>query len=178
MNVVCQIISVNIFALLNHNSVKRLITWAYICDILAADLRLTVERQAFLGVTVTYSYDKIERQCPVDPSRVYLTGISMGGYGTWALAAEAPGRFAAVAPICGGGDPATARQLKKLPIWNFHGAKDPTIPIELSRRMVDAVKKAGGNVRFTVYPPAGHDSWTATYNNPALYRWLLSKKRG
>ena len=120
--------------------------------------------------------DKIEKQYPVDRSRVYLTGISMGGYGTWALAAEAPDRFAAAVPICGGGDPATARQLKNLPIWNFHGAKDPTVPVELSHRMVAAVKKAGGDVRFTVYPRAAHDSWTATYNDPALYRWMLSKK--
>jgi predicted esterase len=122
--------------------------------------------------------DKVMREYPVDPARVYLTGISMGGFGTWALAAEAPARFAAIAPICGGGDPASAPKLKKVPIWTFHGAKDTVVPIELTQKIVDAVKKAGGEVKFTIYPEASHDSWTATYNNPALYRWLLAQKKG
>jgi len=117
------------------------------------------------------------RQYPIDPDRFYLTGLSMGGYGSWSLAAAHPEIFAAVAPICGGGNPADAPKLKNLPIWVFHGGKDPTVPIKRSQEMVDALKAAGGNVKFTVYPDAGHDSWTETYNNPELYKWFLEQKR-
>ena len=114
----------------------------------------------------------------VDSDRVYLTGLSMGGYGTWALAAAHPERFAAIAPICGGGDPRSANRLKDLPIWVFHGAKDPTVPIAQSETMVKALKEAGADPKFTVYPEAGHDSWTVTYDNPEFYEWLLKHKRG
>jgi len=113
----------------------------------------------------------------VDSDRVYLTGLSMGGYGTWALAAAHPERFAAAVPICGGGEPAWAPRLKKLPLWVFHGAKDRIVLPGESKRMVEAVKKAGGNVKLTIYPDVGHDSWTDTYNDPELYKWLLEQKR-
>jgi predicted peptidase len=113
----------------------------------------------------------------VDRHRIYLTGLSMGGFGTWALAAAHPEKFAAIAPICGGGEPADAGKLAGLPIWVFHGVKDQVVPIQRSRDMVEAVKAAGGNVKFTEYPEAGHDSWTATYNNPELYDWFLAHKR-
>jgi predicted peptidase len=122
--------------------------------------------------------DDVIRQYRVDKDRVYLTGLSMGGFGTWDLAAAHPEKFAAIAPICGGGSPQNAKKLAHLPIWVFHGAKDPTVPIERSREMVEAVKAAGGNVKFTVYPEAQHDSWTETYNNPDFYTWLLEQKRG
>ena len=102
----------------------------------------------------------------------------MGGFGTWALAAAHPERFAAIAPICGGGDPKQAERLKDLPIWVFHGAKDPTVPLARSEEMVKALKEAGGEPKFTVYPDAGHDSWTETYDNPELYEWFLAHKRG
>ena len=121
--------------------------------------------------------DDVESKYRVDKDRVYLTGLSMGGYGTWALAAAAPERFAAIAPICGGGNPSTAEKLKGLPIWVFHGAKDPAVPLKRSEDMVAALKKAGHEVKFTVYPNAGHDSWTETYNNPKLYEWFLEHKR-
>jgi predicted peptidase len=113
----------------------------------------------------------------VDKERIYVTGLSMGGYGTWALAAYSPNRFAALVPICGGGDPSTARRLSHIAIWDFHGAKDSTVPIEQSERMVEALKKSGSDVKFTVYPQAGHDSWTEAYNTPELYEWLLQQKR-
>jgi predicted peptidase len=122
--------------------------------------------------------DEASEKYTVDPDRVYLTGLSMGGYGTWALAAAFPERFAAAAPICGGGRPRSAGRLKGLPMWVFHGAKDATVPLSQSQEMVDALKAAGGDVRFTIYPEAGHDSWTETYNNPELFTWLLSHKRG
>ncbi len=121
--------------------------------------------------------DKIIAEDRVDADRVYLTGLSMGGYGTWDWAIQSPDRFAAIAPICGGGNPDKVRAIRSMPVWVFHGAKDPTVPIAESEKMVKALKKAGSNVKFTVYPEAGHDSWTETYNNPELYKWFLSHKR-
>jgi predicted peptidase len=122
--------------------------------------------------------DDLVEKYQVDESRVYLTGLSMGGYGTWALASSRPERFAAIVPICGGGQPRMARQLRDVPIWVFHGAKDNVVPLAQSEQMVEAVKAAGGDVQFTVYPDAQHDSWTATYDNPKLYEWLLSHRKG
>lgn len=121
--------------------------------------------------------DQVIREYRVDKDRVYLTGLSMGGYGTWTLAAAHPQKFAAIVTICGGGNPADAPKLANLPVWVFHGAKDPTVPLQRSKEMVEAIQAAGGNVKFTVYPEAGHDSWTETYNNPELYTWLLAQKR-
>ena len=114
----------------------------------------------------------------VDPDRVYLTGLSMGGFGSWALAAKAPELFAAVAPVCGGGDPRTAEKIKDLPIWAFHGDADRIVPISGSQRIVDAIKEAGGKkIEFTIYEGVGHDSWTPTYANEELYKWFLKHKR-
>ena len=121
--------------------------------------------------------DEIVEKYNVDKDRIYVTGLSMGGSGTWSLAAFSPDRFAALVPICGRGDPATARRISHVAVWVFHGAKDPTVPLEQSERMVEALKKAGGNVKFTIYPEAGHDSWTAAYNDPELFKWLLEQKR-
>jgi len=121
--------------------------------------------------------DEIIQQGDVDESRIYLTGLSMGGYGSWSLGCEYPDRFAAIAPICGGGDPLLAGRLKDLPVWAFHGAKDKTVPLEKSELMVEAVSNAGGDAKLTVYPEAGHDSWTETYNNPELYEWFLRHHR-
>ena len=114
----------------------------------------------------------------VDKDRIYVTGLSMGGFGTWQLAFRHPDRFAAIAPICGRGDPKKADRVKHLPAWVFHGAKDKTVPLKDSQDMVDALTKLGGNVKFTVYPNADHDSWTATYKDPAFYDWLLQHRRG
>ena len=122
----------------------------------------------------------------VDTNRIYLTGLSMGGYGTWDLGLAHPEKFAAVVPICGGGEtisvllvsPDKASALRTLGVWAFHGAKDPVVALAESQRMVDALKKAGvEDVKLTVYPEAGHDSWTETYNNPELYDWLLKHER-
>lgn len=135
-------------------------------------------REGWDPEALTALLDEVGEKYAVDSDRVYLTGLSMGGYGTWALAAVHPERFAAAAPICGGGRPRMAGRLKNLPLWVFHGAKDPTVPLSQSQEMVDALKAVGGDVRFTIYPEAGHDSWTETYNNPELYTWLLSHKRG
>jgi predicted peptidase len=122
----------------------------------------------------------------VDTNRVYLTGLSMGGYGTWNLGTRYPERFAAIAPICGGGEPVRValaggkrgQSLKSLGIWAFHGGKDPVVPVAESERMIEALKKAGcTDVKLTIYPEAQHDSWTETYNNPALFEWFLKHSR-
>ena len=130
--------------------------------------------------------DHVMKTCQVDASRVYLTGLSMGGYGTWKLGLAHPEKFAAIVPICGGGERIDvllagrerAAALKDLAVWAFHGAKDPVVPLEESERMVDAFKKAGvKEVKLTVYPEADHNSWTAAYFNPELYEWLLKHQR-
>ncbi|MCA8989785.1 MAG: prolyl oligopeptidase family serine peptidase [Planctomycetaceae bacterium] len=121
--------------------------------------------------------DELCEKHKVDQDRIYITGLSMGGFGTWRLAAYMPDRLAAIAPICGGGVPYLAREFSKLPTWAFHGAKDSVIPVEQSEVMVNALKNLGGNARLTVYPEANHDSWTETYDNPELYEWLLKQKR-
>lgn len=122
----------------------------------------------------------------VDTKRIYLTGLSMGGYGTWSLASKYPERFAAVAPVCGGGMPidiflsskTKTDAIKTLGVWAFHGAKDPVVPLSESERMVNAFKRAGcEDIQLTVYPEALHDSWTETYNNEALYEWFLKHSR-
>lgn len=121
--------------------------------------------------------DEIEARYDVDTERVYLTGLSMGGFGTWALASKYPDRFAAAAPICGGGMMIMVPELTKIPIWAFHGAKDPVVPVEESKDMVRMVKARGGDAKLTIYPEAGHDSWTETYNNPELYDWFLKHSK-
>jgi predicted peptidase len=127
--------------------------------------------------TVNALLEKVMAEHRVDPDRVYLTGISMGGYGTWSTAAAYPEKFAAIVPICGSGDPEVAAKLKHVPTWVFHGEKDEVVPIGRSERMVDAIKRAGGDVTFTRYPDATHDSWTVTYDNPKVYEWLLRHTR-
>jgi predicted peptidase len=101
----------------------------------------------------------------------------MGGFGTWSLYAHQPKRFAALVPICGGGEPIIAKLFRPVPTWVFHGAKDTSVPLERSEQMVEAMKQAGGDIKLTVYPEAGHDSWTESYANPELYQWLLKQKR-
>ena len=121
--------------------------------------------------------DEIESNYLVDPDQVYVTGLSMGGYGTWALATAYPQRFAAIVPICGGGYPSTVCAIRHLPVWAFHGENDSKVPVQKGQAMVDALQACGGNVRFTVYPGVEHDSWTQTYANPELYTWLLEQRR-
>jgi predicted peptidase len=121
--------------------------------------------------------DEVEEKHKIDKDRVYVTGLSMGGFGTWTLEAYAPKRFAAIVPICGGGEPIIVKLVPQVPTWVFHGAKDPAVPVARSEDMVKALKAAGATVKFTVYPDAFHDSWTQAYNDPKLYEWLLAQKR-
>jgi len=121
--------------------------------------------------------DEISAKYRVDAERVYVTGLSLGGMATWALAINNPHRFAAIAPICGFGDSKRVARIGKLPVWVFHGAKDKAVPIARMEATVKALKDAGGDVNVTVYPDLEHDSWTTTYNNPELYEWFLKHRR-
>lgn len=115
---------------------------------------------------------------PVDPGRVYLTGLSRGGHATWRWAAKEPARFAAIAAVAGRGDPATACALKDLPVWALHGDRDDVVVPEGSFAMARAIRACGGRKsRLTIYPDLGHNAWDPAYADPALYLWLLSHRR-
>ena len=147
--------------------------------------------QAWSNEVLLELLNEVSASHKVDPQRVYLTGLSMGGFGTWDFAVMHPEKFAAVAPICGGGEvlhvllaklgyttPAQKETLKGLPIWAFHGAKDNIVSPSESERMIRAMKDLGaGEVKLTIYPEATHNSWAQTYSNPDLYKWLLEHKR-
>jgi poly(3-hydroxybutyrate) depolymerase len=120
---------------------------------------------------------EVEKVYRVDKDRVYLTGLSMGGFGTWAHAAADPERWAAIAPVCGGGDPSTATKLVNLPTWAFHGAEDRVVPADESRRMITAIEQAGGKPRYTEFAGVQHNSWDSAYATDELYTWMLSHKR-
>lgn len=113
----------------------------------------------------------------IDPDRIYITGLSMGGYGTFDVICRRPGFFAAAVPVCGGGDPDQASEIKDLPLWVFHGGQDGVVPPEMSRAMVEAVRKAGGKPKYLEYPGVGHDSWSATYANPDVWKWLFGQRK-
>jgi predicted peptidase len=121
--------------------------------------------------------DEIAAAYLVDEDRLCLTGMSLGGYGAWALATLYSDLFAALAPVCGGGIVLQAEKLKDIPIWAFHGEEDEVVPVRESERMVEAVNAAGGKAKLTTYPGVMHDSWTITYENPELYEWLLDQSR-
>jgi predicted peptidase len=148
-------------------------------DALPPEMKLEPGMQIRSCETLTLKalLDEVIANYAVDPDRTYLTGLSMGGYGTWSLAMTYPARFAAIAPICGGGIADWVSVLKDVAVWAFHGADDPLVPLDQGQRMVDALRACGGNVTFTVYPGVEHDSWTQTYENPELYDWLLQHTR-
>lgn len=137
--------------------------------------RSSIER--FDPVALNAMLDELLEQLPIDPDRVYLTGLSIGGIWTYGWASLHPERFAAIAPVCGLWDQADACRLKDVPVWAFHGAQDPVVPLAGDQVMIDAIKACGGDARLTVYLYTGHDSWTQTYADPELYRWLLQQRR-
>lgn len=120
---------------------------------------------------------EVEKNCSIDPKRIYITGLSDGGWGVWALLARYPNRFAAAVPICGGGDASAAERFAKVPIWVFHGKKDDVEPVKSSRTMVAALEKAGGTPKYTEYPNVAHNSWDLAYKEPKLFEWLFAQKR-
>lgn len=121
--------------------------------------------------------DEVVATYPVDPKRVYLTGISMGGFGTWDLGAYSPDTFAALAPICGGGDPKLASQYGQLPIRAYHGEIDRVVGLNSSKRMVDAIRRKDGKAELRVLRDIGHKAWPMVYGDPEFWEWLLSQKR-
>ncbi len=121
--------------------------------------------------------DRLAKEHQVDPKRIYVTGLSMGGFGSFAAVARRPGFFAAAMPVCGGGDPKTAVKMKDVPFWVFHGKSDNVVPLSASAVMVTALKKAGAKVDFKQYPGVGHDSWSATYRDPKVWKWLFEQKK-
>ena len=121
--------------------------------------------------------DEVIARYRIDKGRVYLTGLSLGGQGAWFLAARAPERFAALVPICGRSDSEAADRLKDVPTWVFHGADDDTVPSNESEKIVSALQAVSGNVKLTVYPDTGHDSWTRAYSEPEMYTWMFSQRR-
>ena len=121
--------------------------------------------------------DDVLEKYPIDKNRVYLTGLSMGGEGAWYLAIRRPSTFAAVVPICGVSAPSQAAKIRDVPIWVFHGAKDPVVSVRETTRMVDALKAVNGNVRVTIYEDEAHLSWKPAYDSPKLYEWLMSQSK-
>lgn len=132
--------------------------------------------QRWSNATMIALLDHVVANTQADKERVYLTGLSMGGHGTWSMSVEYPDRFAAIVPICGWGDPAKADKIKHIPTWVFHGDMDKSVPFERSKAMVEALEKLGAKPKFTIYPGVGHDSWTQSYTKPELYKWLLEQK--
>ncbi|MCD7969529.1 MAG: dienelactone hydrolase family protein [Alistipes sp.] len=119
---------------------------------------------------ITEIVDQVARKYRLDSDRYYLTGLSMGGFGTWSTAQSFPGFFAAIVPICGGGFPQIAYVLSKTAVWNFHGDADDIVSIDYSNEMIEAVREYNPEARYTVYPGVGHDSWTETYENPEVWQ--------
>lgn len=133
--------------------------------------------QRWQSVTLLALLDELCEKLKVDQDRIYVTGLSMGGFGLWALAADAPDRFAALAPICGGGETYWAKAIKHIPVWAFHGELDEGVPVRRSQEMIDALRKEGGAPKLTILPGVGHIAWPAVYDDPALWEWLLAQKR-
>lgn len=155
---------------------KREKTFPFFVVIPQAETR-TWKADSANGKRALAMLDATMKEYKTDPARVYLTGLSMGGYGTWNMAAAHPDKWAAIAPVCGGGDPKQAEKFKDLPCWAFHGDKDPAVPVGKSREMVEALKAAGGHPKYTEYPGVAHNSWDKAYGTDELYTWLLEQKK-
>lgn len=136
------------------------------------------EGEAWHALALKGLLDQVLAAYNVDRRRVYLTGLSLGGYGAWDLASRYPEYFAAVAPICGGGIARAVESMRAVPTWVFHGKMDDAVPEEESARMVEALKAAGGNVKYTVLPEGGHvDAWVHAYDKAGLFAWFLEHRK-
>lgn len=121
--------------------------------------------------------DSLIQSLPVDANRVYITGMSMGGYGTWDALARWPEKWAAAVPVCGGGDLEMAGRFAHVPVWTFHGARDGVVPVENSRAMIRALNRAGGTPRYTEYPYVDHFAWLPAYSTKEMHDWLFDQER-
>lgn len=149
--------------------------WAEV-DWSKTEHNMTEEWSIPLGLTRELLHQIIQ-DYPVDTNRLYITGLSMGGYGTWDYIQREPGFFAAAVPVCGGADENYADRLTKLPIWAFHGDQDRAVPVIRTTRMIEAIKTAGGSPKMTIYPGVGHNSWSQTYANREVLAWLFAQKK-
>ncbi|MEO7648947.1 MAG: prolyl oligopeptidase family serine peptidase, partial [Bryobacteraceae bacterium] len=113
----------------------------------------------------------------IDPARIYVTGQSLGGYGTWSAIAKRPDLFAAAVPVCGGGSTRKAKEIAEVPVWAFHNTFDPIVLARESRRMISAIRKAGGNPIYTEFPVGLHNAWDPAYEQPGLVAWLLAQRK-
>jgi predicted peptidase len=139
-------------------------------------LKLTPEPAAPIRTALELLF-MVEGKYPIDLDRVYFTGISMGGFAAWEALIRHPQHFAAGVPVCGGGDVSYADRIKDIPIWAFHGAEDPVVPVRYSQSMIERLKQMGGKPRYTEYPGVGHNSWDPAYAEPELLSWLFTQKR-
>jgi predicted peptidase len=121
--------------------------------------------------------EQLQKDYSIDAKRIYITGLSMGGYGTWDAICRKPDYFAAAVPICGGCDEKQAEKIAKVPIWAFHGAKDTAVKPARSKNMIEALKKAGGDPKYTEYENVGHDSWVRAYQDAEMFAWMFGQKR-
>jgi predicted peptidase len=135
-------------------------------------VKITPQLQAVIEMV-----EAVRAEFKCDPARLYVTGISMGGYGTWDIIERRPELFAAAVPVCGGGDPSRAASIAKLPLHVFHGGADPVVPVRGAHEMVAALKAAGGSPEYTEFPGVGHDSWHKAYATAGLWDWLFGCKR-
>lgn len=148
-----------------------------------ADIDWTVEKvvcpekESPTAVLVMQCLDQLEKEFPIDANREYVTGLSMGGFGTWDAIVRHPRRFAAAVPVCGGCDLSKAKEIAHIPVWVFHGAKDQVVKVERSREIIEALKAAGGHPKYTEYPEVSHDSWNGAYKDREMYEWLFSQHR-
>ena len=140
------------------------------------DHGMPAEPSESLGLTFE-AIEALKKEFPIDDSRLYGMGLSMGGFGTWDVLQRKPEMLAAAIPICGGGDPAHVEGFKSTPIWVFHGGADPVVIPPRSRDMVAALKAAGGTPIYTEYEGVGHDSWTPTFNNRQTWDWLFAQRK-
>jgi predicted peptidase len=137
---------------------------------------MSEEPSQSMKLTIALMQDIISNQ-PVDMKRIYVTGLSMGGFGAWDILQRLPHLFAAAIPVCGGGDATQAEKIKDIPIWAFHGDKDAVVKTKRSRDMIAAIKKSGGKPQYTEYKGVAHDSWTQTYSDKNVLRWLFTQQK-
>ena len=121
--------------------------------------------------------ESLIQDLPIDPDRVYVVGMSMGGYGAFDVVQRRPGLFAACVPVCGAGDPSKAKDIAHVPVWAFHGEEDDAVPVAGSREMVAALRAAGGSPRYTEYAGVGHFSWSPAFAEPEFWNWIFAQRR-
>jgi predicted peptidase len=136
-----------------------------------------LSEEHFYPLRLQLTLEFVQSEYNIDPKRIYLTGLSMGGHSTWLWASEHPGNFAALAPLCGFGKTKWASSIAHIPTWVFHGNLDETVSVEESQNMVDALKEEGGDPKFTIYEDLGHSIWDTTYADQAFYDWLFAQSQ-